>query len=417
MRIVQANKFYFLRGGAERYVFDLSDWLASQGHTVIPFAMRHPDNLPTQYEAFFPSFVQTERVRFGPSGLRTIGRAFYSFESRRKMAQLVEAERPDVAHIHNVYTQLSPSVLDALRSAGVPMVMTVHDHHLFSPQYNVWAHGCGPDLSRAGVVRATLSRFHKRSYAASFVQAAVSMFHYNRGSYRNRIDLFVTPSEYMRRRMVASGFPDDRVRTIPYGADTEAMDPRFDHDGYVLFYGRLSEEKGVETVVDVARALPDIRFKIVGTGPLEAALHAHARAHALGNVEFVGFRSGEPLWDLVRGAMCTLIPSRVQENFPLAALESLALGTPVVGSNVGGMPEVVEDRVTGLLADPNDLHAWTEAVMRLAYDEDFRLHLARAGRLAAETTFHVRKHYAGVMRAYEDVLARRTQGGMIRPYA
>ena len=405
MRIIQANKFYYLKGGAERYMLELSDWLRAQGHEVVPFAMRHPDNSETPYAEFFPSFVQTERVRLNAAGLRTVARMVYSTEARRKMGQLVDATHPDIAHVHNVYTQLSPSILDALAERRVPTVMTVHDHHLISPQYNIWAEGCGPDYTRVGIVRGTLSKFHKNSYAASFAQVAAFKLHYNRGSYRNRVDLFLTPSDYMRRKLIGGGFPEEKIRAIHYGVDPEKIRARFDHDGYVLSYGRLSEEKGVETVIRAAKQLPDIRFKIVGTGPEEAKLHA--LAHGSDNIEFVGFRSGEALWDLLRGSLCVLIPSRVHENFPLTALEAISAGKPVIGSNVGGMPEVVEDHVTGLLVAPNDLHGWVEAIMRLAYDEDLRLKLARAARLSAETTFHIKHHYAGVMKAYEDAIAMR----------
>lgn len=403
MRVIQAHKFYFMKGGAERYLLDLSAWLQTQGNEVIPFAMEHPNNLETRYRLFFPSFVSTEKVQLNWSGLKTFGRLFYSVEARRKMAALIEAERPDVAHVHSLYSQLSPSPLDALAAANVPTVMTVHDHHLVSPQYNIWATGCGPDYSRAGVIEATLSKFHKNSYLASFAQAASFSFHYNRGSYRNRVDLFLTPSDYMRRKLVAGGFPEDRIRVNHYGADPELFRPRFDHDGYVVYGGRLSEEKGVEMVIEVAKQLPDIQFKIVGTGPEEGRLHA--LAHGNDNIEFVGFRSGDALQEMYRNALAMMIPSRVHENFPLSALESLALGTPVVGSHVGGMPEVVEDHVTGLLVQPTDVRGWVEAVMRLAYDEDFRLKLARAARLSVETTFHIKHHYARVTKAYEDAIA------------
>lgn len=403
MRIIQANKFYFLKGGAERYALELSAWLSSRGHEVMPFAMRHPDNLDTPYAEYFPGFVETERPSFGPGGLRTLGRMLYSLDARRAMARLADAVRPDVCHVHNLYTQLSPSPLDALAARRVPVVMTVHDHHLVSPQYNVWADGCGPDVSRAGVWRASAARFHKGSYAASFAQAAAFSLHRNRGSYRNRVDVFLVPSEYMRRQLVAAGYPSEKLRHLPFGVDTDAIRPREDHDGYVLFYGRLSEEKGAETVIRLAEQLPDISFRLAGGGPQEAALHA--RAHGLRNVEFLGFRAGDSLWDLVRGAACVLVPSRVRENFPLVALEAMACGKPVVGSHAGGMSEIVEDRVTGLLVPPLDIVAWAEAVMRLVYDEDARLRMARSARLRAETSFRADAHRAGVLRAYEDALA------------
>jgi glycosyltransferase involved in cell wall biosynthesis len=400
MKIIQANKFYFLRGGAERYLLDLSAWLASQGHEVIPFAMQHPDNLETPYAGYFPSFVPTEKVRFNLVGLKTFGRMFYSFEARRKMADLVSSVRPDLAHVHNIYTQLSPSCLDALSASRVPVVMTVHDHHLISPQYNVWAAGCGPSAPR-GLLSATLSRFHKNSYAASFAQVASYKYHFNRGSYRNRVDIFLTPSDYLRRKMIAAGFPEEKINVNHYGADPSGVEPAYGHNGYALYVGRLSEEKGVETVVQIAKQLPDIAFKIVGTGPEED--HLHSLAHGISNIEFVGFRSGDALTEMYRGAFCVLLPSRVHEVFPQVTLEAMVLGKPVIGSNVGGMPEVVEDGVTGLLVQPIDLHGWVEALMRLTYDEDRRLEMARASRLAVETTFHIKKHYARLMQAYEDV--------------
>ena len=413
MRILQANKFYFLRGGAERYMLDLSAWLESQGHEILPFAMEHPQNLPAATSEFFPSFVATENVRLNLAGLKTFRRMFFSSEARQKMSQLVDAKRPDVAHLHNIYTQLSPSILDALKSRRVPVVMTVHDHHLVSPQYNVWATGCEPrDFQPptpgvggwGGVIAWTLSKFHKNSYAASFAQAAAFAFHFNRGSYRNAVDIFLCPSDYIRRKLLAAGFPEAKLRTNHYGADPSTVVPSYGHGGYMLYVGRLSEEKGVETVIQIARQLPDIAFKIVGTGPDEDRLHS--LAHGAENVEFVGFRSGELLAELYAGAMAVLAPSRVHEIFPLITLEAMVHGKPVIGSNVGGMPEAVEDRVTGLLAPPNDLHAWVEATMRLAYDEDFRLNLARNARLAVETTFHIKNHHARALKAYEDAMAQ-----------
>ena len=144
---------------------------------MIPFSMQHPDNLETPFQKYFPSFVQTGRVTKNWQGVRTLSRMVYSLEARRKMATLITDTKPDIAHIHNIYSQLSPSILDTLRDQKIPTVMTVHDHHLISPQYNIWAHGCGKDYRDVGVVRGTLSRFHKDSVMASFAQTAAYRFH------------------------------------------------------------------------------------------------------------------------------------------------------------------------------------------------------------------------------------------------
>lgn len=403
MKIIQANKFYSLKGGAERYMLELSAWLETQGHTTLPFAMQHPDNRETPYTEQFVSYVQTESTRSNPyQALRTVGRMFYSLEARRKLATLIAQQKPDLAHIHNIYTQLSPSILDTLKDQCVPVVMTVHDHHLISSQYNIWAIGCGEDYRNVGILKGTIARYHKNSLAASFIQTAVYKFHRWLKIYEKNVDLFMCPSQYMKRQLVAGGFPQEKIRVNHYGIDPKSIQSRYDHDGYFLFVGRLSEEKGIETIVRAAKLIPDVTFKIVGRGPQMERLHR--LAEGLSNIEFLGFRMGEELANLYRGAMAVLLPSRVHENFPLAILESMAAGKPVIASHVGGVPEIVDDRVNGLLVSPADLNGWVEAIMRLAYDEDLRLSMAHAARSTVEYRFQLDDHYHRLMAMYEEVL-------------
>ncbi len=404
MTIIQANKFYFPRGGAERYVLDLSAWLEGQGHRVAPFAMAHPDNLPTPYARFFPSRVLTEEVRMNAQGLHTVGRMLYSLEARRKMASLVAETKPALCHIHNIYTQLSPSVLDTLRVMRVPVAMTVHDHHLVSPQYNVWAPGCGKNADpNAGVLRLAFSRFHKDSFAASLLQAAAFRFHRRLDIWRRGVDLFICPSRYMAGRLVAAGFPKERIRVNPYGIDPSAFRPTYAHEGYVLFVGRLVPEKGVETLIEAAKLLPDVPFRIVGTGPDEARLRG--LAHGTRNMRFLGHLGGEALEAAYRGALAVAVPSRVEETFPLVTLEAMAHGKPVVASAVGGIPEQIDDRHTGWLLPPLDAAAWAEAFRRLAEDERFRLGLARAARAEITGRFHLRHHHERLLETYVELTA------------
>jgi glycosyltransferase involved in cell wall biosynthesis len=401
MKIIQANKFYALKGGAERYMLEVSDWLETQGHEVLPFAMQHPDNRESRFSEFFVSYIQTESTRSSAwQALRTVGRMFYSLEARRKLATLITHHKPDLAHIHNIYTQISPSILDTLTDQRVPVVMTVHDHNLISPQYNIWAQGCGEDYRNVGMIKGTLSRYHKHSMAASFIQTAVYKFHRWLRIYEKNVDIFICPSQYMKRQLVAGGFPKEKIRVNHYGIDPHMVESREDHDGYMLFVGRLSDEKGIETIVRAAKLAPDIAFKIVGRGPEMERLHRLAEGAE--NVEFMGFRMGEELADLYRGAMAVLLPSRVHENFPLTILEAMAAGKPVIASEVGGVPEIVEDRVNGLLVNPVDLHGWVEAIMRLAYDEDVRRFMSAAARNTVEQRFHIDDHERRLMAIYEE---------------
>jgi len=401
MKIIQANKYFHLKGGAERYVLSLSDWLTKQGHVVLPFAMKHESNLPAS-DRYFVSPVQTQQVLFGMGALKTVGRMLYSFEARRKMDLLIDREKPQLCHIHNIYTQISPSILHTLKDHRLPTVMTVHDHHLISPQYNIWADGCGNDYRDLGIVRGTYLKFHKGSHAASFAQILTYKVHRWMQIYQKQIDLFICPSQYMQRQMIRGGFPREKLRVNAYGYDGSSMKPRYDHDGYVLFVGRLSEEKGAQTVIQIAKMLPEVRFKIVGRGPQMDYLHRLALG--MRNVEFLGFREGDELNELYRGAIALLVPSRVHEVFPLTILEAMAAGKPVIASHVGGVPEVVEDHVTGILVQPTDLGGWIEAVLRLFYDADFQNQLSRNARHVLDTKFRVEDHYRRLMQIYEEAI-------------
>jgi len=402
MTIIQANKFYFPRGGAEKYMLQLSKWLKTHGHHVVPFAMQHPKNLPNFYEAFFPHYIETEQPKVGLQGAMAIGRMLYSFESRKKIARLIDEVHPDICHIHNIYNQISPTILPELKKKGVPIVMTVHDHHLVSPQYNIWADGHGQDVRGLGMFRATATRFNRGSLLASSVQAASFSLHRLLRMYRDNVSIFLCPSEYIRRQLIYAGFSAEKLRVNNYGFDTTSVVPRYDNDGYILFVGRLSEEKGVDLVVRLARLLPEIKFKVAGTGPEEQSLRNTARG--LNNIEFLGFKSGEDLVDLYKGALALLIPSRVHEIFPLVLLEAMAVGTPIIASHVGGIPEVIADRQTGFLARVDDLSAWTEAILRLVHDPDLRAQMGRRAREAVENQFPLGAHYARVLEAYRDAI-------------
>jgi glycosyltransferase involved in cell wall biosynthesis len=402
MKIVLANKFYFMKGGADRYLLELEALLLRHGHTVIPFAMKHPANHLSPHERYFVSQVETEKVKLNVSGLRTLGRMLYSREAKTNMDQLLDEEHPDLCHVHNIYYQLSPSILLSLRARGIPTVMTVHDYHMISPQYMRWSHGRVEDWGRAGLVRASLAKFHKGSIAASFAAALTFTLHRRMGLY-HLPDRYIAPSHFLRRALVRGGFEASKIHVLPFGIDAREVVPRFTDEGYVLFVGRLVAEKGVVTLLRAARELPNVRFKIVGTGPEEAALH-HA-GDRLGNVEFLGFQSGELLWRLYRGARCVVVPSLWEEVFGLAALEAMAAGKPVIASNIGGLPEVVQDRMTGLLVPPGSVTSLAESIDRLTSDAVFAQTLGRAARERVALEYSLERHYAGLMKIYEEARA------------
>jgi glycosyltransferase involved in cell wall biosynthesis len=402
MIILQANKFYYPRRGADVVTLALSKLLEAHGHTVVPFAMSHPDNLPTPYAGSFVSQVHTESVRFGWQGLRTAGRMLYSFEARRKLRTLLKTTRPEVAHLHNLYHQLSPSVISELRARQIPMVMTVHDWALLGPKQVLFDHGvpCERGLQRPWDIVA--HRCVKNSKTASAWAAFVFRTHERLGLYHKGVKNYIAPSVFMKTQLVAGGFREEQISVIPHFIDSTHIHPAAVGD-YVGFMGGLSEEKGVEVLLEAARRMPSIPIKITGTGPREKALQVQAEKLGLRNVTFVGPLSGVGRTRFYRNALCVVVPSVTPETFGLVVLESYAAGKPVVASHIGALPEVVRDGETGVLVPPADPAALAEAVQRLVGDQDTRESMGRAGRALVESEYAPDLHYERMITLYQKV--------------
>ncbi len=405
MNIIQANKYYYERGGADIYALALSRLLERHGHVVVPFAMEQTKNKKTPWDRFFPSYVQTEVPGFSIKGLKTFGRMLYSQEAKRKMARLIEEARPDVCHVHNIYTQLSPSVLSALKRKNVPTVMTVHDYHLIAPNYMLWSHGKIEDWGRAGLIRATLSKFHKDSLAASFAQALTFKLHRWFKLYEHGVQYFITPSEFVRGKMIEGGFNEDRVITVPHFFDVKDKEVTNQDDGYFLYFGRLVPEKGVDVLIRAMEKLPDVKCKIVGSGPDKERLKEWARG--MDNVEFAGWKREDQLWDLVRRARAVVVPSVWNEVFGLVAIEAMAFQKAVIASDIGGLPEVVEDGVTGRLFPPGDVQALRAIISDFVAHPKIASEYGYAGRKKVESEYDPEKHYARIMEVYDQAIAER----------
>lgn len=392
MNVLLINKFLYPAGGAEAVVFVLWRYLEAGGHAVIPFGMAHPRNILTAYDDFFVppmSYSQPVGMQFtsAMSSLRgqlAAARAiWYSTEARRRLERLLAVTQPDVAYLHNIYHQLSPSILDALSQAGVPAVMTLHDYKLACPNYRLYTQG-------APCTRCVGGRFHhavvhrcvKDSRLKSLVCAIENTLHRRRGAY-DSIARFIAPSRFLYNTMIRAGLPEPKLLHWPNPVELPPV-PRSRDSGYILYHGRLAPEKGLWTLVRAAQRLARAEVRIAGEGPLRAALEAWCLEHSLDNVRFLGFIPPAELPPLIRNARCLVMPSEWYENCPMALLEALSHGVPVVASNIGGLPEYVEHGENGLLVAPGDDAALAEALSLLLSDPARAALMGRAARLRAE---------------------------------
>jgi glycosyltransferase involved in cell wall biosynthesis len=405
VRILHVNKFLYRRGGAEAYMEDLADLQVAAGHTVSFFGMAHPLNTHLEYAAHFPSHIELEPAPATVIGkVRGVARMIYSTSASRGMDAVLADFKPDVVHLHNIYHQLSPSVLRPVARRRLPAVMTLHDYKLACPTYQFLDHGNLCQACLGGRFQhAVLRRCKDGSLGSSAAMAGELFIHTISGAY-SPVKVFVCPSRFLEGRMRAAGVFPKRMRHVPHFIDTDAIPVKPAAGGGIVLAGRLSPEKGVDVAI---RAMGDIEgavLDIAGTGPDEASLRRLAESVAPGRVRFHGLVDKAEVQRLMLGATVVVVPSRWYENQPMVVLEALARGVPVVGSDLGGMPELIEPGMTGDLVPANDPPALAAALRPYVVDpsrgfamrdrarativEEFspQRHLDRIGTMYAEAT-------------------------------
>lgn len=365
MKILLSNKFYYRRGGDCIYMLNLEQLLKAHGHETAVFAMQHPDNLPTPWNRYFPS-----EVRFSP-GLKMIEafmRPFGTSEVKRKFNALLDDFKPDVVHLNNIHTQLSPVIAEIAHKKGIKVVWTLHDYKLLCPRYDCLRNGeticeeCFTDKHKVLEYRCM-----KNSKLASII-AYKEATTWNRERLEACTDVFICPSQFMADKMIQGGFDKHKMKTLCNFIDVAKCQRNDDYskEDYYCFIGRLSHEKGIATLVDAANRL-NHKLVIVGDGPLRGELEKKARD----NIEFVGFKQWNEIKTIVGKARFTVIPSEWYENNPLSVIEAQCLGTPVLGARIGGIPEIIHEGVSGMTfesCDADDLSTKIEAMMNHIFD-------------------------------------------------
>jgi glycosyltransferase involved in cell wall biosynthesis len=401
MRILHVNKFLYRRGGAESYMLDVAALQGAAGHEVELFGMQHPENPPLRFSAQFPPRVELEPP---PSGvgrrLAATARMVWSPLARRGMDEVVESFRPDVVHLHNIYHQLSPSVLRPLAERRVPAVMTLHDYKLVCPSYLLLDHGKVCDACLDGhFMHAVTRRCKDDSLGASAVLALESSVHRRLRAY-GPVRVLICPSRFMATKIAQGGVYPDRLAVLSNFVDARRIAPKAEPGGNVVYAGRLAFEKGVDVLIQSVSRLGTVRLDIAGDGPERHALEALAAARAPGRVRFHGRLSRERVLDLIRSAAVVVMPSRCHENQPMTVLEAFACAVPVVTTDLGGLPELVAGGRYGEIAPAENIEALATVLAAMLADPDRAFVIGQAARTMAADEFSPERHLAGLEGLY-----------------
>lgn len=382
MKILLVNKFHYRKGGAETYYLTVGSELERMGHEVAYFSMTHPNNLPCKWDRYFVAQREYNDVKNPLSAVRDGIALIYSPEAKRNFQALCEDFRPDVVHLNNVHRQITLSILDApyLKEHHVPVFYTAHDYVTICPGYLMLdgeGRVCDACLEDGKYRHCIENRCVKGSRAKSALAALEASF--NRAHRSNeRIDRVIAPSSFMRSKLIEGGWPEGKVVALQNFADDAILarasgvagDVTDRESPYLLFFGRLSAEKGVDVLLRAfdaaAPSLPrDMRLIVVGDGPDAAEFRELAASlDSAPRIEFAGYQTGDALQTYVERASLAIASSRCRENMPYSIVEAFAAGTPVVGTRIGGIPELVADGVTGFACEPGDVATMADAMVR-----------------------------------------------------
>lgn len=367
-KLLLINKFYHdvgPAGGVGRYLVQEEEDLLKAGWDVIPFAMADEYARPSRWDKYFVKARDYSKPRFGLDAVGDALSLIWNREAARNLEELIKETRPDVAHLHNIYHHLSPSILPVLKKYGIPVVMTLHDLRLLCPAIHMLRDGevC-EDCKGGQLQKAVLGKCVKESRAASGLAAVETFLHRSRGLYPSAVEVFLCPSRFIRNKYIEWGFPENKMRHLPNFVDLDVwhpdrIKPTAKKDAY-LYFGRISQEKGLRTLLD-AQALWEnktnekpLELLVAGDGPCAENMRARIAQLGLTTVTMLGALSISELQKVMGRCRFTVLPSECFENGPMATLESLAAGIPVVGTDIGGIPESIVDGVTGVIVPDRD---------------------------------------------------------------
>ena len=370
MKILMVNKFLYPNGGSETYIFKLGEYLIQQGHEVQYFGMEHKGRCVGNAINAYTSdmdFHNTFKLKKLIYSIKTI----YSIEARKKIRLVLDDFKPDIVHLNNFNYQLTPSmILEIVKwrkeiNHKCKIIFTAHDYQLVCPNHmmnnpNTYEN-CEKCLG-GHFLNCMKGKCIHGSTAKSAIGMMEAEFWKLKGTYKY-IDTMICCSEFMKNKMDSNSLFATKTVAMHNFIDKVEW-KKTEKKEYVLYFGRFSEEKGIGTLIQVCKKLPDVQFVFAGTGPLEESING------IGNIKNVGFQKGEALEKLIREARFSIYPSEWYENFPFSVMESQMYGTPVLGANIGGIPELIQVNKTGELFESGNAEDLNNKIQKLWVNKD-----------------------------------------------
>jgi len=411
MKILMANNFFYNRDGECAYFFSLKKLLEERGHKVIPFSMHHPENFHSEYSQYFVRYINyAEEVKNQTIGssLKVIMRSIYSLEAKRNIELLLQKEKPDIAHIQGIYHHITPSIFYPLKKGNIPIIWTLHNYGLICPNAIFFNQsGICEQCKRSNYYWAPILRCKKKSLGASLVAAIETSIHRMMGIL-NQVDTFIAPSNFLKNKLTEYGLDKHNIVCLNNFMSEVNAENNNSVGKYYLYVGRLTEEKGIKTLIDAAIKADTGQLLLVGDGPLKESLVNYVKEKNAGRIiEFLGHKSRTEVIDLIKKCNFVVVPSEWYENFPYSILEAFACGKPVIGSRIGGITELVKDNETGLTFTPGISDELRMKIVQLINEPTKILKMGRNAMIFVRDKLNSETHYEKLMMIYEEAITKK----------
>jgi glycosyltransferase involved in cell wall biosynthesis len=401
------NKYYYSFGGAENYMLGLMELLKSRGIESYPFALKHKKNIHSEYENYFIDEIDYNAVHGQLTKLKLGFKSVYSFETRNKLSSYLNNISPDIAHLHNYNYQITTSLLDELKKKKIPVVQTMHDpqvacphHRLFNYERSELCELCAGN----NYYQAVKTKCIKNSYLKSALGSIEAYLNFFRKVYEGKVSVFISPSEFLKKKVTEMTGYKITVEVVPNFYDPRVVNESVQYEDYFLYLGRLSDEKGIRTLLRSMEHVKKGNLYILGAGPLYEEIDNYIKTNKISNINLLGPKNREEVKEYLKYAVFTVVPSELYENCPLSLIESYANAKPVIGTELGGLKEMIIDGETGYKYESKNHLELAEKINILFADKDRTIEMGQNCKRLAETVYNPESHVKKIINIYNNIL-------------
>lgn len=400
MKILLVNKFHYLKGGSEKYYFELGELLKEHGHQVAWFSMKDEKNIITGDKEFF---VEPIDLNNG-SKLKALD-VIYSKANKKKMKEALETFKPDIVHINNFQRQLSVSIIEPIKKKNIPIIFTAHDVQAVCPAITMLdnQNKICEDCMGGKYINCIKKKCNKGSVLKSMIGAIEGKYYRNKKIYTEKIDKIITPTNFYKQKLIEDGIDENKILAMHNFIKIEEYEMNTTDEGYALYIGRLSKEKGILNLIKAFKNIEQGRLLIAGEGPEKEYIEKYIKENKQQDkIQLLGFLNKEQVKENISKCSFVVIPSIWYENCPYSALETQAIGKPIIGTKIGGIPELVTDNEDGLLYDYNDVKELEEKIKLLFENTSLREEMSTKARKNARDKYSRENYYNSIMTIYKN---------------